>query len=60
MNMDRETLMVLSALAIVLLIALAAWFVYRRRQSQHLKQRFGPEYGRAVDALAVEPRPNRS
>jgi hypothetical protein len=51
MNMDRETLMVLSALAIVLLIALAAWFVYRRRQSQHLKQRFGPEYGRAVDGL---------
>jgi len=51
MNMDRETLMVLSAVVIVVLIALAAWFIYRQRQSQHLKQRFGPEYGRAVDHL---------
>ena len=51
MNMDRETLIVLSALVIVVLIALAVWFSYQQRRSQRLKQRFGPEYGRAVDRL---------
>jgi len=51
MNMDRDTLMILSAVVIAVLIALAAWFTYRQRQSQHLKQRFGPEYGRVVDRL---------
>ena len=51
MNMDRDTLIVLSAIVIVVLAALAAWFTYRRMQSQRLKQRFGPEYGRAVDRL---------
>ena len=51
MNMDRETLVFLSAVAIAALIALASWLIHRQRQSQHLKQRFGPEYARAVDRL---------
>ncbi|HEY9065451.1 MAG TPA: hypothetical protein VIO33_10755 [Burkholderiaceae bacterium] len=51
MNMDRETLIFLSAIAIAALIALASWLIHRQRQSHHLKQRFGPEYARAVDRL---------
>ena len=51
MNMDRETWVVLAAVVIVVLIAFAGLWVYRQRQSQRLKERFGPEYGRAVDRL---------
>jgi len=51
MNIDRETLIVLSAVVIALVVALAAWLIYRERQSQRLKARFGPEYGRAVEHL---------
>jgi len=51
MNIDRDTLIVLSAVVIALVVALAAWLIYRERQSQRLKARFGPEYGRAVEHL---------
>jgi hypothetical protein len=51
MNMDRDSLIILTAAVIVVLIALVAWFTYRQRRSERLKQRFGPEYGRAVDHL---------
>jgi hypothetical protein len=33
------------------LIAIAATFLYRKRQSQRLRDRFGAEYGRTVDQL---------
>jgi len=37
--------------AILALLALAAWFFTRRKKSHHLQQRFGAEYGRAVDEI---------
>jgi hypothetical protein len=32
-------------------LALGAWYVYQRKQTRRLEQRFGPEYGRALAAL---------
>ena len=44
--------------AVVLLIAigLAAWMFMQRRRSEELRERFGPEYTRAVDELGDERR----
>lgn len=47
--MDSQTQMVVVAVVVVALIALALWMFARRRQTDHLEKRFGPEYGRAVD-----------
>src|SRR5690349_10275845 len=49
-TLDNQTLAVL-AVVIVALLALGAWLYSRKRQSDRLIQRFGPEYGRAVDEM---------
>lgn len=41
----------IAGIAIAALIACAAWFFYRKKQSKRLQGRFGPEYQRAVDDL---------
>ena len=40
---------VIVAVIVVALIALAVWLSYRKKQSKRLRDRFGPEYGKAVD-----------
>jgi LPXTG-motif cell wall-anchored protein len=51
-TMDTQTWLILAGVAVLILIALAAWFIYRRRKQSHrLKERFGPEYSRSVDDL---------
>ena len=50
-TMNEQTLIILAVVVVLALIALGAWLLYRKRQSQRLEQRFGPEYGRAVDEL---------
>ncbi len=50
-TMTEQTWIILAVVVVVALIALAASLLYRKRQSQRLEQRFGPEYGRAVDEL---------
>lgn len=50
-NLDSQTLTTLVILAVLIVLALAAWLSHRRRQSQDLQQRFGSEYGRAIDAF---------
>ena len=42
---------ILGIVAVLALLALAAWLRSRNRQSYRLAQRFGPEYGHAVDEL---------
>ena len=49
--MNTQTWIILAGVVVLAAIALGAWFFYRRQQSQRLEQRFGPEYGRAVDQL---------
>ncbi|HKA44054.1 MAG TPA: hypothetical protein VKF40_18880 [Burkholderiales bacterium] len=43
-----QTLIGLAIVVVVLLAALVAWLIYKRRESRRLQHRFGPEYGRAV------------
>ena len=48
--MDSDTLMLVVIAGVVLLAALAAW-AYTRRRRVNLRDRFGPEYDRTVDAV---------
>jgi hypothetical protein len=50
-TLDSQTWILLGAAAVLALIALVAWFFYRKKQSYRLEQRFGPEYDRTVDNL---------
>ncbi|HEU5295796.1 MAG TPA: hypothetical protein VFU71_13525 [Burkholderiaceae bacterium] len=51
-NLDPNTLGVLTIIVALAMVALVAWLVVqRRRQSERLRQRFGPEYMRTVDHL---------
>jgi hypothetical protein len=43
----NETLLI--ALAIVAVLAVGAWLFFQRRQSEHLRSRFGPEYEHEVE-----------
>jgi LPXTG-motif cell wall-anchored protein len=49
--MATQTWFILGGVVVLALIALAAWFFQRKKQSQRLAQRFGPEYGRTIDDL---------
>ena len=51
---DTRTWIILAGVVALLLIGLAAWFFYQRKQSQRLQQRFGTEYGRTVDELGSQ------
>ena len=52
MNAIPVQWIIVSAVVLVALLALAAWFFIRRRnQSARLQERFGPEYDRAVGEL---------
>jgi hypothetical protein len=43
--------MILTGVVVLLFIALAVWFIHKKKQSRRLQERFGPEYGRSVDDL---------
>ncbi len=47
--MSTEMTILLIIVAIVLIVAM--WFVSRRQRSEALRERFGPEYDRAVEEL---------
>lgn len=49
-TLDSTTL-TLGIIALLALLALAAWLFSRRKQSYRLAQRFGPEYSHTVDEL---------
>jgi FtsZ-interacting cell division protein ZipA len=46
----NQNLLIVAAVVIVAALIVAAVFISRRRRSDHLKDRFGPEYERAVEA----------
>jgi hypothetical protein len=50
-TIDARTWMILTVVAVLALIAVAAWVFYQKKQSHSLQQRFGPEYGRTVGEL---------
>lgn len=50
-TISTQTWIIFAGIVVLVLIALAAWSIYQKKQSQRLKERFGPEYGRSVDDL---------
>jgi hypothetical protein len=48
---DSETLMLVGVVVVVLLLGLAAWAYMSRRRRVNLRERFGPEYERTVEAV---------
>ena len=50
-TIDTQTWIILAGVVGLVLIALAAWFFYQKKQSHRLQGRFGPEYSRTVDEL---------
>ncbi len=50
-TISPETWAIVGIVVVLALIALAAWLVFQKKQSHRLQQRFGPEYGHAVDDL---------
>ena len=50
-TIDTQTWIIITGVVVLVLIALAAWFIYKKKQSRRLQERFGPEYGRSVDDL---------
>ena len=53
-TVSTQTAIIIAAAIILAAIAVAAWFVFRKKQSHRLQQRFGPEYGRTVDELGSQ------
>jgi hypothetical protein len=52
MNTISLPLIIVAAVVVFALVAVAAWFLsQRKKQSERLRQRFGPEYGRTVGEL---------
>lgn len=45
-----QTAWIAAAVVIVLLVIAGLLLIWRRRRTQHLKERFGPEYDHAIDA----------
>ena len=50
-SLDTQTWIILAAVVVLGLVALGAWLFYQKKQSHHLQERFGPEYGRTVNEL---------
>jgi hypothetical protein len=51
MTTELDTVTVLIIIGVLAALALVAWMMQRRKQSEHLQQRFGPEYTRVLDTL---------
>ncbi|MBA2674963.1 hypothetical protein [Ramlibacter sp.] len=53
--LDNESLILLVGLAVAALF-IGAWLFNRKRQSEGLEKRFGPEYNRAVEEMGSKPK----
>jgi hypothetical protein len=53
--MDEQTAPTLAIVIVLILLVIGALIFMRRRRSDQLKSRFGPEYGRTVDTVG-DPR----
>ncbi len=53
-TINTQSWIILVGVVVLALIAFAAWFFYKKKQSHRLQQRFGPEYGRTVDELGTQ------
>ena len=51
-----DTNLILIGVVILLLLAAAVWLQMRKKESQTLEKRFGPEYDHAVEELGSRPK----
>jgi hypothetical protein len=51
-----DTNLILIGVVILVLLAAAVWLQMRKKESQTLEKRFGPEYDRAVEELGSRPK----
>jgi hypothetical protein len=51
-----DTNLILIGVVILVLLAAAIWLQMRKKESQTLEKRFGPEYDRAVEELGSRPK----
>jgi len=51
-----DTNLILIGVVILALIAVAGWLILRKKETQALEKRFGPEYDRAVEELGSRPK----
>jgi LPXTG-motif cell wall-anchored protein len=56
MSANIDSNMLIIALMIIALLAIAMWLHFRRRESQTLQRRFGPEYGHTVEEFGSRPK----
>ena len=54
--MDTNLILIGVGVVILLLLAAAIWLQMRKKESQTLEKRFGPEYDRAVEELGSRPK----
>ncbi len=50
-TLDTQTMIIGAVVVILVVVALALWFAAQKKQSSRLQERFGPEYGRTLDAM---------
>jgi FtsZ-interacting cell division protein ZipA len=51
-TIDTQTWIIVIGVVVLLVVALSAWFVHKRRKQTHrLQEHFGPEYSRSVKDL---------
>ncbi len=48
--MDSQTTFLVSAAIVLVALAIAGWMLWRKKRTARLRDKFGPEYDRAVDA----------
>jgi LPXTG-motif cell wall-anchored protein len=51
-----DTNLILIGIVVLALLAIAGWLILRKKESQTLEKRFGPEYKRAVDEFGSKPK----
>jgi hypothetical protein len=51
---DSDTLMMIGAAIVIVLLVLAIWAFAQRRKRVNLRKRFGPEYQRTVEAVGAD------
>lgn len=51
--MDSQTLMIIGAAALLVLVVVAGWAYSSRRRRDQLRERFGPEYDRTVQVAGT-------
>ena len=51
-----DTNLILIGVVVLVLLAAVGWLLMRKKESQTLEKRFGPEYNRAVEELGSRPK----